>query len=456
MQSRRKKVKSRKDISYLSLFLFFLPLAVTPTIIGLSHSIVDAALARMPSPELSIAIFAIVKGFSNIVKSPIYTSRQVVSSMVDSKESYYLAIKFLGALCGFFLFILISIGYTPLGNFVFRNIYGLREIEQLEFARAALRITAFMPLVEYLRNTHQGIVISLKKTHLFLPGIILRLVFISSFLYWTVQTQAVLGVVAGSITWFFGIGLEAVFIIASLFFFYKSPAQAAELMPVTNKKELEVKSLFKFFLPLGLMMSFASFVQPIIQAGLGRTESPTEALAVFGVSMGLMFVLSGSLSMLHNVSLVHAEDHNDENWPKIFKFCLSAGLIVSSIIFIISVTPIGFWIFNSVISVSVGITEIAMRVMLVLSVVPLFRAIREAYWGLLMTEKNTRAIGISKLMNIIMVIITLIISILFINIHPAIIGGLAYTLGEGAETFAIWFQAITDWKEDKREFAYEN
>lgn len=442
------KRKKKKNISYKMLFLFFLPLAVTPTIIGLSHSIVDAALARMPSPELSIAVFAIVKGFSNIIKSPIYTSRQLISSMVDSRESYILTIKFLGALCGFFLFVLISFGYTPLGGIVFRNIYGLKEPEQLEFARAALRITAFMPIVEYLRNSHQGIVISLKKTKLILPGIILRLIFISSFLWWNVQTQAFLGVVAGSITWLFGIGLEAVFIIGSLFFFYKSPTQAAELMPTTNKRELDIKSLFKFFLPLGLMMSIASFVQPIIQAGLGRTESPTEALAVFGVSMGLMFVLSGSLSMLHNVSLIYAEDHNDENWPQIFKFCLSIGIFISSIIFIISVTPIGYWIFNSVISVSVKITEIAMRVMLVLSVVPLFRAIREAFWGLLMTEKNTRAIGISKLMNIITVIITLIVSILFVNIHPAIIGGLAYTLGEGAETFAVWFQAITGWKED--------
>ncbi len=454
MQSTKRKKK--ENISYKKLFLFFLPLAVTPTIIGLSHSIVDAALARMPSPELSIAIFAIVKGFSNIIKSPIYTSRQLISSMVDSRESYILTIKFLAALCGFFLFVLISFGYTPLGEIVFRNIYGLREPEQLEFARAALRITAFMPIVEYLRNSHQGIVISLKKTQLILPGIILRLIFISSFLWWTVQTQAVLGVVAGSITWLLGIGLEAVFIIGSLFFFYKSPAQAAELMPTTNKKELDIKSLFKFFLPLGLMMSFASFVQPIIQAGLGRSDSPTEALAVFGVSMGLMFVLSGSLSMLHNVSLVFADDHNDENWPLIFKFCLSAGIFISSIIFIISVTPLGFWIFNTVISVSVEITEIAMKVMLVISVVPLFRAIREAFWGLLMTEKNTRAIGISKLMNIIMVITTLIVSILFVNIHPAIIGGLAYTFGEGAETFAVWFQAITEWKEEKGEVAYEN
>ncbi|MFW6229421.1 MAG: hypothetical protein ACOC4L_00415, partial [Halanaerobium sp.] len=71
-------------------------------------------------------------------------------------------------------------------------------------------------------------------------------------------------------------------------------------------------------------------------------------------------------------------------------------------------------------------------------------------------EKNTRAIGISKLMNIIVVVITLIISILFVDIHPAIIGGLAYTLGEGAETFAVWFQAYSGWDKEQEDVIYGN
>ncbi|MEJ6950806.1 hypothetical protein [Natronospora cellulosivora (SeqCode)] len=436
--------ESKKRITYKQLFLFFLPLAVTPTIIGTSHSIVDAALARLPSPELSIAIFHVVKGLSNIIKAPIYMSRQVTASMVDSRESYFLTMKFLTFFCGLFLFILMALAFTPLGEWVFRNIIGLSTAEEISFAYMSLRITCFLPIVELLRNSNQGLVITLEKTNLILPGIILRLVFVSTLLWWTVQTQAITGIVAGSITWLAGIGIEGLFILGSVIYLYKSPARAAELMPRTNNTKLTYKDVAKFFIPLGLMMSVGAFIYPIIQSSLARSVSPTQALAAFGVAMGLLFVLTGCLSMLHNVSLVYADKHGDENWSYIFKFCLFIGIIISLIIFIIAITPIGFWVFNSIIGVSVEITEIARRIMLVLAITPLFRAIREAYWGLLMTERNTRVIGVAKLANIIALLISIVPALLILPIHPAIIGAIAFAFGEAVETLLIWYQAVAD------------
>ncbi|MFN2364807.1 MAG: hypothetical protein ABR596_10930 [Halarsenatibacteraceae bacterium] len=41
-------------------------------------------------------------------------------------------------------------------------------------------------------------------------------------------------------------------------------------------------------------------------------------------------------------------------------------------------------------------------------------------------------------------------------VTPAIISGLAYTLGEGAEAFAVWFQAYSGWKKEKGEIIYED
>ncbi|MFW5982062.1 MAG: hypothetical protein ACOCQO_02520 [Halanaerobiaceae bacterium] len=436
--------EQKKQLTYKQLFLFFLPLAITPTIIGTSHSIADAGLARLPSPELSIAIFSIVKGLTNVIKGPIYMSRHLVASMVDDRESYYLSMKFLTFFCAILLFILMILAYTPLGEWVFRNIIGLTEAEQINFAYLSLRITCFLPLVELLRNSNQGLVISLKKTNLILPGIILRVIFVSGLLFWTVQTQSILGITAGSIAWLVGIGIEGLFVLGSIFYLYKSPAKAAELIPQQNSSKLTYKSIIKFSIPLGIMMSLASFIQPVIQSSLARSVSPTQALAAFGVAMGLLVILTGGIGMLHNVSLVYAGSHGDKNWAYIFRFSLFIGVFFSLVIFIISVTPIGFWVFNNVIGVSVEITAIARGTMLVFSLIPLFRAIREAYWGLLMTERNTGIIGIAKLANIVAVTITLIPTLFILDIHPAIIAAIAYTMGEGVETLVIWYQAVAD------------
>lgn len=399
-------------------------------------------MARLPQAELSIAVFSIVKAFTGVIKGPVYMSRQVTASLIDDRDSYFKAMKFLTFLTSIILTILLVIAFTPLGGWIFRNIIGLQGKEEIKFAYLALRITAFLPIVELIRNSAQGIVISLEKTRLILPGIILRLLFISTLLWWTVNTQAILGITAGSITWLAGIGIEAIFITATLFYLYKSPAEAAELIPSRNERKLEYKDLFKFFLPLAAMMSLAALIPPIIQSGLARSFSPTQSLAAFGVSLGFLFVITGSLSMLHNVSIVYGDQHGDQNWFYIIRFCFAVGLILSFIILMVAVTPIGFWAFNTVIGVSVEITNIARQIMLVFVLIPLIRAVREAYWGLLMTERNTKIIGLAKIANIFAVFLSLLPALFFKSIHPAVLGAAAYTFGEAVETAVISFQAI--------------
>src|SRR6056297_915849 len=84
-----------KEVTYLQLIKFFTPLAVLPIMISLTHIIINSTLARLPLPELSIAIFTVVKGITNIVNSPTIMSRQLIVSMVDDRSSYRQARKFL-------------------------------------------------------------------------------------------------------------------------------------------------------------------------------------------------------------------------------------------------------------------------------------------------------------------------------------------------------------------------
>ena len=60
------------EIKYQELIKFFLPLAVMPIIIGVSHNAVNASLARLPFPEITLAVYAVSKSITNIIKSPIH------------------------------------------------------------------------------------------------------------------------------------------------------------------------------------------------------------------------------------------------------------------------------------------------------------------------------------------------------------------------------------------------
>ena len=84
------KEKDIRKIKYQELIKFFLPLAVMPIIIGIAHNAVNASLARLPFPEITLAVFAVSKSLTNNLKSPIHMARQTVTSLVDDHRRVFI------------------------------------------------------------------------------------------------------------------------------------------------------------------------------------------------------------------------------------------------------------------------------------------------------------------------------------------------------------------------------
>ena len=162
-------------------------------------------------------------------------SRQVVTSLSGDRESYHLVQKFLWSICFIVFLLLLLLGYTPLGGFILKNVIGLKESQQITYGYYALKIIFLLPVVEILRNNNQGLAISLKKTNMVLPGILVRLVTVSLFFLWVIKTQATAGVIAGGLAWVGGIGIEGLFIFIVIRYYYKSPVKAAGNIPSSEK-----------------------------------------------------------------------------------------------------------------------------------------------------------------------------------------------------------------------------
>lgn len=432
------RTKSESKLSFWTILKFFLPLGATPFMIGLTHSIINAALARLPYPELSIAIFTVSKSLVAIVSMPTLLSLQLVLTFADNKESFMKTVKFIIIMGGTLFSILLLIAYTPLGKWLLVTFFRLKKAQQLNFAYLALHIACFLPLVQLSRNIFQGLAVSLKQTKMLLPGIIMRLSSISIFLWWVVRTKALLGVVAGSLAWIVGIGMEGVFIFLILKYYYGSINNTLSELPVKNEETLTGTHLFKFFLPLGIMMSLASLLQPVIQGGIARSPQPTRSLAAYGVAWSVVALLGGPLRRLHQLSIVFIEEKDDDNLSRIKLFCLAIGLTLTIIILITALTPLGTIVFQNIIGVSAELAVIARKATLAFCLFPLIRSFRESYWGMLMSQRTTSVIGIAKASNLITVFLVLITGITYLQIQAAIMGGLAFTAGELIESLVIW------------------
>ncbi|MFW6382234.1 MAG: hypothetical protein ACOCZZ_01960 [Bacillota bacterium] len=441
------KIKNQK-INYKRLLKFFIPLAVTPFFITSIHTLMNAAIARLPYPELSIAVFTIVKGISNAIKAPTRMFMQISVSMVDDRRSYLTASKLVWLLSGLFFILLAILGYTPLGGWFLRNIMGLNDLDTIKFTLLGLRITAFLPIVETLRNFHRGLVISHERTRIVTAGTAVRLFVISIFLFLAVKFQLFSGVITASLAWTAGIGIEALVVVFGVIYYYKSPLRAAELLPTKNKTVLRVSHILSFFIPLAAMRYLRSFIQPLIQSGIARSQAdPTLALAAFGVAYGLMMIIVETMRNLHQCSLIYVSpelntETEKENWLTVKRFCLATGIILTIISFIIALSPIGYFILRYAIGVSAEVADLGRYVLIALSFLPFIRAVREVYWGRLMNRKTTRLIGYGKAVNLGAVFISLFIFIVPLNfavfISPAIIAAISFSIGQAAETLLIF------------------
>lgn len=410
--------------------------------VGLTHSITNAVLARLPYPEQSLATFTVIMGFTLVISGPLAMVTQVIISLADDSRSYQLIKRYIWSLCGVLFSILFFLGYTPAGAWVIRNILGLQDPQLISFACASLRVTAFLPLSEALRNSHQGLMIGLEKTPFIFKGILLRLCILFLFFSWAIQTQSITGYMAGSLMWVIGIFIEGVFILGIFFYSYGSPLQAAASLPKKNRDRLHIADISRFYLPLAFMMTLTAFLQPVIQAGIARSPfSPIQSLAVYGVARTLLMTFSGPLHSLHQCSLIYSKGIHDPDWLTVQKFCIHIGAAISSSILLMGLTSVGFFLIHRVIGLSEALTHSVQLTLLGFAPFPLIKAFKESYWGVLMRHRHTPLIAVAKIINILVVAFTVFFFLVLLRIpgfNPALVGALSFTIGEGVETLIIW------------------
>jgi hypothetical protein len=433
---------SNDRVSYRQLLSFFLPLGATPFIISSSHSILNAALARLPLPTLSLAVFGVVKSLTSTISAPGFSTRDAVVSLTDDGGSFRKVMKFVWSLGGLLLITLLTLAFTPAGSWVLRNVMGISNPQHIRLAYAALQITCFLPLVITLRNGAQGLAIGLETTKIMPVGTLLRFTAVCLFLWWAVHTQAVSGIVVGGLSWTMGIGLEGLLIAAYFVKRFGSLSQAAEHLPHRNTHELAVGEITRFSAPLGIMAVLASSLQLMLQSGLAHSVSPTHSLAAYSVAWGLIKILVGPVGFLRQCSLVYVEGLDDPNWQTVKRFSLAMGLTVAGLILTLALTPLGHWLLSTVIAVSEPIARSAVATLVAFAPLPVVRAWRQAYWGLLMGQRRTPMITGAKVANLLAVAGTLVLVFGFFQavfaIPPSAVGALAYTLGEGVESVIIW------------------
>lgn len=444
--------------TYVEMWWFFFPLALTFSLITFSHTFVNNALSKLPNPEAALAGYAVARSIMQLAQNPTMMVRQVVTTLVVDESSFRLVRSVVYRLMFFMAGAIAVLGWTPLGGRLLQATMGL-EGEALQQAVVALRVFAVFPFFSVNRNMGQGLAILARANHLVPFATVMRLAtlvgLLALFVHWRPLPGAGLGALAFTMT---------MLVEAAMLFWVSRPARrqlrqrevererlerAAETKsPAADAPEaagplkqrtasplpprLTTRQVLNFYVPLMGTTLVAALTIPLVQSGISRTGHAEIQIAAFAVTWAMSMVITSPAGMLHQASLTFTQGGDARAYFRSARFALGVGIVFSSLTAFIAFTPVGAGLLARA-GATPQLLETARRTLQVLALLPLIRAWREHCWGVLMQKRETTSITRGKTINIVTTLTILVGGLLFGVQETAVLGAWSLVIGESVE-----------------------
>ncbi|WP_135554197.1 multi antimicrobial extrusion protein MatE [Paenibacillus cymbidii] len=417
------KAQPERAVRMRQLFVFFVPLGLSATLVTVSHLIINSTLARSAQPELVISTYALAMSLQGITERPATLLRQTCSALVRDRVSF----RAMSSIAVYVFMSIVAIGlllsYTPLGPLWFAHVLGAPK-ENVPMVMDAYRILIFVGLFSGIRCLYHGIIIYNKRTAWLTAGMGIRLVGMYAVAQFFLQTDRVTSGSVGAVIFLTGMIIEAIVSFLEGNSLSKKLPEKLEDHPVTRKRHV-----FGFYKPLLYSSVIAVFAGPAINSALGKTSDIQLAIASFAIASNLTQLVISFFSYLHQIVI----NFYKADRAVVLRFILVLGFIPSLLIGIIAYTPVGPLFMEHVMGVNERLMHASIHAMRVLMLLTLVFPWLDFCNGILMLRGETRVMMWSQTANVTVTLITLIACITASPGWNGVIGALAQSLGLCAE-----------------------
>lgn len=271
---------------------FFFPLLLNVQMMSISHSVINAALARTEEAVTALAAFSVAMVLHIFVASPSYQNHTITIAMVRGRTSFRATAGFILLMSVLIAMLLALLAFTPVGLFVLDRLLGVTPAVA-DAARTALGIMVPLPFVTGLRGFCQGMVTQTRRTGLisFATGVRIGALFLFLWLGHGHFAGATLGAIAL-------VGCVAVETVLIAWFAWRICT-----IPAAGENERDFAGVTHFAWPLVTSSGLQQAVPLIINAIISRFPDGTMALAAFGIVRGFIFLLAGPMRNLQQACL---------------------------------------------------------------------------------------------------------------------------------------------------------
>ncbi|PLX94397.1 MAG: hypothetical protein C0620_06090 [Desulfuromonas sp.] len=282
----QRPILTMKEISW-----FFFPLVLNVQLMSVSHSIINAALARVDDFVIALASFSVAMVVHLLFASPSYQNHTITIAIVRGKRSFRSMILCVVLIAIYVSTMLNLIAHTSLGDVLLRTILGVSP-PVADGAKRVLALMALLPFFTGFRGFFQGLVIRARRTNLVSLATGIR---IGALFFWLYIGQQ----------WFNGPELGAFGLLMCIVVETTMMGLFAWRchVPFTDNHEKTTGEILRFALPVAFSSGLQQTIPVVINAIISRLPDANLALASFGVIRALLFMLAGPMRNLQQAYL---------------------------------------------------------------------------------------------------------------------------------------------------------
>ena len=172
-----------------------------------------------------------------------------------------------------------------------------------------------------------------------------------------------------------------------------------------------LKTQLLFTIPLsfgGMLLAMAGFM---VGAFIARAAEPTRMLPIHYVTMGVVNPMG--FAALRMQAVVLAFPPSGKRDHRIFKFALVAGLVLAIFPWVGQIPAVAHWYFGGVQNVPESDIHLAMRAMMLISILPVVQSLRGHAEGLAAWRRRPNAILAGQAMNLASLVCVLFLALNF-------------------------------------------
>jgi len=183
-------------LTYGVFFAFYIPLVLTSLLSFLAQPIGSAALSRMPSALISLAVWPVLNGLLFSLRSVGLAFNEVVVALLDEPGARAGLWRFTLYLAAGLTAVIVLVTVTPLNRLWFEQVSALAP-DLAALARNALWLALPLPALAALQSWYQGLLLHARRTRGITEAVVIYLVTSAVVLTLGVITARVAGVYVG-------------------------------------------------------------------------------------------------------------------------------------------------------------------------------------------------------------------------------------------------------------------